>query len=149
MNVIWITVSFNYYMLSFLLKYFPGNIFINGMANSLSELFSNIISGMIYKNTGPKRGFIFSFLISALGGLSILLYEIFTGFFKSEKKENEGALLFAVLVLIAKFGIGSASNICYISNSDIFPVLFSASGFGICQFIARGLTSTSSLLAEV
>lgn len=44
----WLVSSFNYYMIAFLLKYFPGNFFINSVASSLSETAANILAGFIF-----------------------------------------------------------------------------------------------------
>jgi len=44
----WLASSFNYYMIAFLLKYFPGNVFINSVASSLSETAANILAGFIF-----------------------------------------------------------------------------------------------------
>lgn len=54
-----------------------------------------------------------------------------------------------LFVLVANFGIAAAFNICYISNIDTFPTLFSASAMGICNFFARVVSIASPEIAEI
>lgn len=54
-----------------------------------------------------------------------------------------------MLVLIAKFGISSAFNIIYVSHHHVFPVLFAATAFGICNFTTRIFTGVSPILAQL
>ena len=149
MVFMWSATLVNFYLICFLLKYFPGNIFINGFGYALSECIATVISGFLYDRVGVKMGFVISFLIGGLGGVAILIYEVNTGFFGKDVEDLESFMVFAILVIVAKFGISSALNICFICNSDVFPVLFSATGCGICQFFGRTLTLLSPMIAEI
>ena len=51
-------ISFNYYLISFYLKYVGGNIFINSLASSVSETAGNFAAGFIQKAFGTKKGFL-------------------------------------------------------------------------------------------
>lgn len=84
MCLIWVTVSFNWYMVAFLLKYFPGNIYINGIFSTTSEILGFAFSGFMHNTLGVKRSFGFSFSISAIGGLAIVYYEMSTNFYSGE-----------------------------------------------------------------
>ena len=74
MSLCWVTALFNFYMIAFLLKNLPGNIYLNGLAASIAEIFSFVVSGFMYKHKGLKLSLIFFFGISALGGLGMLVY---------------------------------------------------------------------------
>ena len=74
MAVVWLTSSFNYYLVSYLLKYFPGSIFTNSAISACSELISLGVSGIVYRAIGLKNCLIAFFLVSAVGGFSILVY---------------------------------------------------------------------------
>ena len=107
------------------------------------------VSAVIYINVGAKKGFIVSFAISAVGGIAILMYEKLTNFFDSEFRSTDDVFFIAFLVCVAKFGTSSALNIGFICTYDVFPVLFSATGCGICNFFARGLTLFAPMIAEI
>ena len=81
MSVVWLTSSFNYYLVSSLLKYFPGSIYANSAVSSCSELISLSFSGVVYKKIGIKWCLIFFFMVSAFGGISIMLYNFATNSF--------------------------------------------------------------------
>ena len=57
--------------------------------------------------------------------------------------------MFAVFVLIAKFGISGAYNAVYIGNTQLFPTLFAVTAMGIVNFIARIAASFAPLAAEM
>ena len=47
--VLWIMSSFNFYLVTFYLKYFPGNIFQSTLCFAFSDLFGYIFSGLLLK----------------------------------------------------------------------------------------------------
>jgi len=52
----------------------PGDVYINSMASSGSELLAYVLGGILYKKVGIKLAFTISFLISVVGGLLILFW---------------------------------------------------------------------------
>ena len=74
MTYMWGTVSFTYYLISFQLKYLPGDVYNNSMASSASELLAYILGGILYKKIGIRLAFCFSYLISVVGGAMILFW---------------------------------------------------------------------------
>ena len=48
MCMVWLTSSFNYYLVSSLLKYFPGSIYVNSAIAALSEILSILAAGIAY-----------------------------------------------------------------------------------------------------
>ena len=54
-----------------------------------------------------------------------------------------------MLVIVAKFGVSANFNIVYVAHGDIFPVLFSATAIGYCNFFSRVFSSLSPLLAQM
>ena len=141
MAICFTTFSFNYYMVSFLLKYFPGNMFVNSAVSSLSDVSGNILGGIMYASFGAKRALGVSYSISILGGFGILLIQAST--------DNKTSLLFPALVLIAKLGMTSVINILYVCNNEFFPVLFASTALGFCNFFARLATMLAPQVAEI
>ena len=74
MSMCWMSASFNYFMIQFLLKYFPGNIFVNGLMDSSSELIAYAVGGIIYHKFGVQKALSLSFGIGLLGSIGIILY---------------------------------------------------------------------------
>lgn len=50
-------------------------------------------------------------------------------------------------VILAKFGVSSGYCIVYAATMDLFPTLFTATAFGICNFIACIMTILAPYLA--
>ena len=128
MAYMWCAVSFCYYMVSFQLKYLPGNIYNNGMASSGSELLAYALSGVVYKFLKIRLSFVFSFSVGLFGGLLIL--------FLGKKDES----WMPIFVIFAKFGISMGFALVYIATEQLFPTLFCATAFGICNLFSRGLS---------
>ena len=54
--VVWSCGMFNFYLITFYLKYFPGSIFKNSLWFALSDFVSFLISGTFLKKSGnPNR----------------------------------------------------------------------------------------------
>ena len=78
-------------------------------------------------------------MLSVSGALMLLGYGL----------SHQESILFPMFILIAKFGISSAFNILYVSHSTVFPVLFSATALGMCNFVTRIFTAISPILAQI
>lgn len=52
------------------------------------------------------------------------------------------------MVLGAKFGISANFCLAYVGNSFLFPAIYSATAFGICNVFARVTTILSPIVAE-
>jgi MFS family permease len=106
------------------------------MASSGSELLAYILGGILYKKIGIRLAFCFSFMISVVGGVMILIWG-----------ENNPQIM-PIFVTLAKFGISSGFVIVYVSTVDVFPTLFCATALGFCNFFARVATILAPLVAE-
>ena len=148
MTLCWSSGSFNSFLISFMLKYFPGDIYVNTLASASSDIAAAALSGILYNIVGPRRALGIFFGLACLAGCLIVWYEHSIHFFDGPP-ENSGALLFPFLVLSAAFGTTAAVNTIYIGNCELFPVLFAATANGICNFSARIGNILCPQLAEV
>ena len=92
MTVFWSAGSFNYYIITFYLKYIPGNVYVNTSLSCIAEVLAYIGSGLLMNVFGVKLSYICAFILAATGGILLVI------FFNAE-----GALI-AVFILFAKFG---------------------------------------------
>lgn len=133
----WTSSSFNYYIITFYLKYVPGNIFVNTSLSCIAEIFSYICSGIVMNKFGVKLSFMIAYTLAAAGGIFLVIFY-----------NAEGALI-ATFVLFAKFGISFAFNISYLATPRMFPTSICSTAFGICNLFARGSTILSPIIAEL
>ena len=137
MTIFWTASSFNYYIITFYLKYLPGNIYVNTSLSCIAEMLAYIGSGLLMNFFGVKLSYIIAFILAALGGILLVI------FFNAE-----GALI-AVFILFAKFGISFAFNLSYLATPQMFPTALCTTAFGICNIFARFSTILSPLIAEL
>ena len=136
MVVLWSVTSLNYYLITYYMKYVPGNIYVNTTVSTVSELLGYGLSGIAILSFGGKASFTISFLISAVGGFLIAFvpavgYEI------------------ASFVLLAKFGISCAFNLVYVITPTLFPTDLCSTAFGVCNSFAMLSSVFSPMVAEL
>lgn len=139
MAFLWSASSFNYYMIAYLLKYIHGNIYINTISSSFSEVVAYGVGGLFMQYLGTKKAFISCFLISLAGALLLI-------FIDPKSADN---VLLAVFVLITKFGISATFVMVFIVTPQLFPSNFGATMIGICNIFARSISIASPEVAEV
>ena len=122
-------------MITFFLKYIPGNIYVNTSIASMAELCAYIVSGYLMSWMGVKISYIVAFVVASTGGLLMLF------FFKMTS-------LMSVFTLLSKFGVSFAFNISYLGTPQLFPVSLTSTAFGICNVFARCFSTLSSVIAE-
>ena len=147
----WLTCSLNNTLISFLLKYMPGNIFFNGFMSCTSELVGTFITGIAMLYYDGKTLLKASYGLAGVGGVLMLVYLVNTQYYSYDVHEfsNASMLIFGGLILVVKFGCAAAFNVLYGNTTAMFPPLFSVSAFGISNFLARTCTFFSRPIAEI
>lgn len=124
MLFLWIVSAFDYFLINFQLKSIEGDIFVNTIVSSVSEVTGYILSGALYETIGTKISFTSSFGIAIVGSV---FYVIF-----GETAKN----LVPVMVLGSKFGISASFNLVYLANT-LFPPLYASTTLGFFNAFAR------------
>ena len=131
MVYMWSAVSFCYYLITFQLKYLPGDIYMNSFATAFAEIFGILQGDVLVKLTGLRLAFLISYMLSLMGGLLILVYG------------SQHSDLMPLFCIIARIGVASLFNLLYVANPALFPTLFAATAMGVCNFMARIFTILS------
>lgn len=137
MMIVWVSGSFNYFLISYQLKYIEGNMYINSIVSSSSELVAFMVAGAFTERVGIKPTLLISYVI-AIFGMASLAYD---------KPNNQ--LLLAIFVLGSKYGVSQVFNVAYYANVCIFPVRIVASSYGLCNIVARICTVFAPYVAEL
>ena len=137
LSIIWSSVSFAYYILAFYIRYLPGSIYSNTLASALSEILATFLSAVLFSKIGETRTFVFAFGSSFAFGLPLIYL-----------KANAYPWVSASCILLTKFGVSCAFNLCYLITGDYFPRLYHSSIFGLCNLFARLVTIAAPLVAE-
>jgi Na+/melibiose symporter-like transporter len=128
-------VSFNYYMISFYMKYVGGNIFINTILSTISESISNFAINPVQKYMGTKISFIICFALAFALAIPLLFVS--------------NSALIACWVFSAKFFVEAAFMLAYYVNSEVFPPLFVPFSFSVWGLVSRIVTIAAPQIAEV
>ena len=136
--MIWLLGSFNFYLITFYLKSFPGNIYINSMCFAGADLIAYMSSGFVLKFLTISKGLFFSYSLSLVGGLTYLL-----------NYQTESTWLIPVLVCFSRIGGSMSFNIGYVSVARLFPTNFVTTVFGIVNFVSHGITVGAPMVAEL
>ena len=137
MTVIWVACSFNFYMISFKVKYFPGSLNLNQFGSFTAECLGYIAGGFLLARFRSKAIFAGLFTLSAIAGVLIIMVGQNTGGF------------FVIFVLLAKFGVSAAFALVYVVHPKMFPTLFSVTSMGIVNIVSRFLTIFAPMVAEI
>ena len=124
---VWSISSGGYYLINFNMKYVGGSMLSNIIASVSSEFMANIASLIMLSWIGDKLTLIWFFLISTCSGFifcSITLTPLSTAF----------------LILLSKFGISAAFCSVFVVTSKVFPSVYVATAFGICNVMGRSVS---------
>lgn len=137
MSMTWASSSFTYYMVGFYIKYIPGDIFKMVIVSCMAEFSACLISGIISTYIGTKKCLFFSFFIGGVFGTTLIFID------------PENTLVIGACLLLTKFGVSSAFNLCFLVTAEYFPTMYSSTVFGACNVFARVMSIFSPLIAEV
>lgn len=141
MTLVWVTAGFNYYLLNFQVKFFPGNFNVNVMVMSLADMVGYGGSGILFKHVQVKYLFAGCFAMSGLAGLAILL--------TSSAGSDDAGVGFVLLIFAARLGISASFNLVFIGHPRMFPTLFSVTSMGFTNVFSRACTFFAPMVAEV
>ena len=131
------TAWFNFNLVTFYLKYLPGDIFSNMIAVSMSETIAALFSGEIVRCMGPSRAFTISSSLCAFGGFCLLI-----------ATKIDDAVLTTFSIVISKLASSLAISLIYMNILYYFPNQFLGRVMGTCGTIGKGVTILAPLVAE-
>ena len=127
---------FNYYTLTFYLKYFPGNLFTNSLFFACSDLLAFVFAGMLLYFTSVRFAIRVGSAFAAIGGFLYLFL-------------SPHAALIPFIVCFSRVGQSTIFNITLISVSRLFPTLFTANAYGIVNFCGHSVACLAPFVAEL
>ena len=127
---------FNFFLLSFYFKYFPGSIFTNSITFASADMISYFLSGLLMRCLNTNQMLILGQTISSTG--AILYFFLYS---------NE--VVVPIVILLSRFGNSVSFNTVYITNNRLFPVYLMSSTFGLLNFISHLITVGAPMVAEM
>lgn len=129
--------SFNSYLCVYILKYLPGDVFVNTLTTNSADIPIVVLGGLAYKYMGLKYSTFAAFIVATVGSVGMLIFSV---------RYPDSV---APLIMLAKGGVKMTFNIVYLANAQIFPAIFAGTAFGICNIGAKLATIFAPYMAEV
>lgn len=135
MTILWITVSFNFYLMNFYLSNIEGNINLNSLLQCIGMIISYAISAPIINRIGIKLSFILFFSMACLSAV------LYIGI------QMKSALFISFIVFLGRLGICPCYSLTFLCSNKLFPSEVKSTLFAFCNIIARGLCMSAPLVA--
>lgn len=71
----WSTISFIFYTLVFMNKYFEGSLYLNFYLEGFAGVIGSLLSLAVYKHIKMRWSFVISITLTFIGILSLLLFQ--------------------------------------------------------------------------
>ena len=133
----WLLSSFNFYLITFYLKSFPGSMYVNSICFATADMFAFLFSGIALQFLPVSRALFISYTITGVGGTFYLIFQ-----------KSGIDWLVPMIVMLSRVGSSMSFNIGYISVARLFPTEYVASVFGVVNLLAHLITVGAPLVAE-
>ena len=141
-TTLWISYAMIMYTRLYLVRYLPGDIYINQTSSLCADLIAVLLI-YIFEKIMHKRNLIKMFFILLGIGTNILLFTT-VGL-----SEEQILILVPVSLFFISIGTTGSVNALYMAHNDLFPAVFRSTTHGICNIVGRGLSIFAPLVAEM
>ena len=137
MILCWTASSFSFYLINFLIKYMPGDIYFNSVVSGMAAV-ALLIEGKLQQKLDLRGGLAFSYFQAFVASILLCFFD----------KQTDRVFFYALVLLLAKSGANLAIGFSYAIHLELFPSHFVITSFGICNFFCRGITIFAPMVAE-
>lgn len=141
MMVTWVSTSFTYFLVIFLVKYLPGSLYMNQMVSGFSVI-GYLIVPMLAPKFDNRRIMLMGYVISIVFLMAMLLYE-------TEFLETAGEFTYSVIFFLFKTGVSMVFISLFVIHQDLFSTKFLATSYGLCNTVSRVATLAAPIAAEI
>lgn len=128
--------SFNFYLLTFYLKYFPGNLFENSAYFACSDLLAYVLTGIFLNFTSMRTSIRFGAALALTGGFLFLFL-------------SKNINLIPLMLCLCRIGQSMIFNTTIISVNRLFPTLYVATAYGVVNFCSHLCACLAPFVAEI
>lgn len=115
-------------------------MFMISLALAVAEIIAAIICLVFIQGRDLRRQLSLYYFLTCVGALSIMLFDaLYTG--TSEVPIAIGFLLLYV-------GVVTSFNMVYLIVNELFPTIYLATSYGVCNIVGRAITILSPLVAQ-
>jgi hypothetical protein len=134
---IWIYAAFNYYLIGYYVKYFPGDIFTNFLMMTGAEIISPIVLYFFQRK----------FIVKYTSRYILIGCSIFSLAYMLNESYGEVAYV-PFLILGIRIFVKGAYILAYYANGKLFPTLVKSSMFSLTNGVGRPFSALSTMVTE-
>lgn len=134
---LWVYSSFNYYLIGYYVKYFPGDIFVNFLMMTIAEVIAPLLLRYIQHKFITK--FVMKYLLIG-ASVSSIAYIVNTHF--------GWVVLVPYIILAIRIFVKCTYSLGYYANGKLFPILVKTSIFSLTNGIGRPFSALSTMVTE-
>lgn len=138
MTVCWVSTTFMYFLVIFLVKYLPGNFFINQIVSGFS-CFGYLLAPLLANKFDNRKIIILGYIVSLIFLIVMLIVEYAT----------INAVVYSFIFLLFKCGVSLSFLSLFVIHYDLFETQFIATSYGICNIVSRLITLGAPITAEM
>jgi hypothetical protein len=135
--MIWIYAAFNYYLIGYYVKYFPGDIFTNFLMMTGAEIISPIVLYFFQRK----------FIVKYTSRYILIGSSVFAaGYWINDVYGSVAYVPFMILGI--RIFVKGAYILAYYANGKLFPTLVKSSMFSLTNGIGRPFSGLSTMVTE-
>ena len=118
------------------MKYAGGDIYINIMLITVSELIAYNTGSIIQSKIGTKNTFFLSYISAIIFAVPLIFWD-------------DIEWLVMMSVFLSRFGVAASFTPLYFMNQEIFPIRFVPFSLSVWNFFARTIAIVGPQIAEI
>ena len=134
---IWIYSSFNYYLIGYYVKYFPGDVFVNFLMMTIAEVIAPIVLFLVQGKYVTK--YVARYL---------LLGAAFCAFLYIVNDHFGYVTLVPFIILGVRVFVKAVYSLGYYANGKLFPILVKTTIFSLTNGVGRPFSALSTMVTE-
>ena len=141
LGTLWAFSSFAFFLIPYYIAFIDINIYLISMCTAIAEIISVIICFLIPHGSDLRKMLAIFCGLTAVGTLGVMLFQWLY--------EGDSAFPQASCYLILYVGIVTAFDLVYLIVNDLFPAIFLATSYGVCNVAGRFISIFAPLVAVI
>ena len=134
---IWVYSSFNYYLIGYYVKYFPGDVFVNFLMMTIAEVIAPVVLFLVQGK-----------YVTRYVARDLLLGAAFMAFLYIVNEHFGYVTLVPFIILGIRVFVKAVYSLGYYANGKLFPTLVKTTVFSFTNGVGRPFAALSTMVTE-
>jgi len=148
MAMLWAFSCFAFFLIPYYLSSIKeADIYVLSLATEAAELTASLICLYIARIMDLRKAFGLFGSLTCIAALAILIFRGVIG------DSNSGSQIISYvdggLIMLCNLGVVCTFDIVYLLNPELFPTIYLATSFGLCNIVGRFVSIFSPIVARV